>query len=103
MQNKTFDNYDCNLLSSKINLISNFGVGAKDLVDFYKQQYSKNNCDKIIQDSAFKEVDKITDKYQKIDKERIETESFLQRNNKLILGAVVLIAGLLIVATINKD
>ena len=64
MQNKTFDNYDCNLLSSKINLISNFGVGAKDLVDFYKEQYSKNNCDKIIQDSAFKEVDKITDKYQ---------------------------------------
>jgi hypothetical protein len=94
---------DCNSLSSKINLFSNFGVGAKDLVIFYKEQYSKQNCDNIKKDSAYKELDKVTEKYQNIDKERIETESFTQRNYRLILGAVVLVTGLLIIVTIKKD
>lgn len=103
MKENNLNSDDCNSLSSKINLMSNFGTGVKSLVDFYKEQYSKQKCDKIIQDSAFKELDKITEKYQEIDKTRIESESFKKRNSKLILGAVILVSGLLIVATISKD
>lgn len=94
---------DCNSLSSKISLLSNFATGTKDLIKFYNEQYVKQNCDKIIQNSAYKELDTITDKYQNIDKQRIETESFSQRNYRLILGAIVLVTGLFIVITIKKD
>jgi hypothetical protein len=76
---------------------------VKNLLSQYKLKYLSNNCDKVINDSALKEVDKNIDKYQKLDKQRIETESFKQRNYRIILGAVVLVAGLLIVVTIKKD
>jgi hypothetical protein len=102
MKEINYNTNDCISLSSKINLMTNFG-NIPSLIQFYKEQYSKQNCDKKIQDSAFKQLDNITEEYQKLDKERIETESFAQRNNKLILGVVILVSALLIVATISKN
>jgi hypothetical protein len=102
MKEYSYNTNDCISLSSKINLMTNFG-NVPSLIKFYNEQYTKQNCDKKIQDSAFKQLDNITEKYQKLDKERIETESFAQRNNKLILGVVILVSALLIVATISKN
>jgi hypothetical protein len=102
MKEYSYNTNDCISLSSKINLMTNFG-NVPSLIKFYNEQYTKQNCDKKMQDSAYKELDKITEKYQNIDKERIEKESFTQRNYRLILGAVVLVTGLLIVITIKKD
>jgi hypothetical protein len=103
MKKYSLNTNDCISLKSQINLLTNFPfVNTNVLLNIYKEKYSKQNCDKIIQDSAYKELDKVTEKYQNIDKERIETESFTQRNYRLILGAVVLVSGLLIIVTINK-
>jgi len=102
MKEINYNTNDCISLSSKINLMTNFS-NVPSLIKFYNEQYTKQNCDKKIQDSAFKQLDNITEKYQKLDKERIETESFAQRNNKLILGVVILVSALLIVATISKN
>lgn len=68
----------------------------------FKQSFTKNDCDKVLIESKLKNVDTLVDKYSDIDKIRIETESIKQRNYRLILGAVVLISGLLIVVTISK-
>lgn len=69
----------------------------------FKQSFSKNDCDKVLIQSKLKNVDALVEKYSDIDKIRIETDSFKQRNYRLILGAVVLVTGLLIVVTIKKD
>jgi hypothetical protein len=68
----------------------------------FKQSFSKNNCDKVLIEAKLKNIDTLVSKYSDIDKIRIETESFKQRNYRLIFGAVVLVTGLLIVATISK-
>jgi hypothetical protein len=69
----------------------------------FKQSFAKNDCDKVLIEAKLKNVDALVEKYSDIDKIRIETDSFKHRNYRLILGAVVLVAGLLIVVTIKKD
>ena len=89
-------------------LSSNTGLGSSYIntlqqdLNSFKQSFSKNDCDKVLIESKLKNVDALVDKYSDIDKIRIETESIKQRNYRLILGAVVLISGLLIVVTISK-
>jgi hypothetical protein len=68
----------------------------------FKQTFAKNDCDKVLIQSKLKNVDALVEKYSDIDKIRIETDSFKQRNYRLILGAVILVSGLLIVVTISR-
>lgn len=68
-----------------------------------KTDFNKKNCDKVLIEAKLKNVTNVVSKYSEMDKIRIETESFKQRNNRLILGALILISGFLIVATISKE
>ena len=91
------------VLSSNAGYIPSYINNAQVDLNTFKQSFSKNNCDKVLIASKLENVDKLVSKYSDIDKIRIETESFKQRNYRIILGAVVLVAGLLIVVTIKKD
>jgi hypothetical protein len=91
------------VLSSNANYSPSYINNAQVDLNTFKQSFSKNNCDKVLIASKLENVDKLVSKYSDIDKIRIETESFKQRNYRIILGAVVLVAGLLIVVTIKKD
>lgn len=91
------------VLSSNAGYSPSYINNAQVDLNTFKQSFSKNNCDKVLIASKLENVDKLVSKYSEIDKIRIETESFKQRNYRIILGAVVLVAGLLIVVTIKKD
>lgn len=91
------------VLSSNADYSPSYINNAQVDLNTFKQSFSKNNCDKVLIASKLENVDKLVSKYSDIDKIRIETESFKQRNYRIILGAVVLVAGLLIVVTIKKD
>ena len=67
------------------------------------QEYVKNkDCDKVLILAKLKKVDVVAEKYQELDKIRIETDSYKQRNYRIIFGVVILLTGVLIVTTINK-
>lgn len=72
-------------------------------ISVLKADFNKKNCDKVLIEAKLKNVTNVVSKYSEMDKIRIETESFKQRNNRLILGALILISGFLIVATISKE
>ena len=91
------------VLSSNADYSPSYINNAQVDLNTFKQSFTKNNCDKVLIASKLENVDKLVSKYSDIDKIRIETESFKQRNYRIILGAVVLVAGLLIVVTIKKD
>ena len=90
------------VLSSNAGWSPSYINNAQVDLSTFKQSFAKNDCDKVLIQSKLKNVDALVEKYSDIDKIRIETDSFKQRNYRLILGAVVLVAGLLIVVTINK-
>jgi len=91
------------ILTSNAGHSEQYIANTRTDLNTFKQSFSKNNCDKVLIEAKLQNVDKLVSKYSDIDKIRIESESFKQRNYKLILGAVILVSGLLIVATISKD
>jgi hypothetical protein len=76
---------------------------VKNEIAVLKTKYNAKDCDKILIGSKFKDVDEVAEKYQELDKVRIETGSYKQRNYRIIFGVAILLSGLLIVATIKKD
>jgi hypothetical protein len=72
-------------------------------ISVLKADFNKKNCDKVLIEAKLGYVTDVTSKYSELDKIRIETDSYKQRNYRLILGVVILVSGLLIVATISKD
>lgn len=84
------------------NILENL-EGVRNVIAGLKSDFSKKNCDKVLIEAKLKNVTNVASKYSEIDKIRIETDSYKQRNNRLILGALILVSGLLIVATISKD
>jgi hypothetical protein len=90
------------VLSSNAGYSPSYINNAQVDLNTFKQSFTKNNCDKVLIASKLENVDNLISKYSDIDKIRIESESIKQRNYRLILGAFVLISGLLIVVTINK-
>jgi hypothetical protein len=101
LNTKILDNQD--ILTSNADYSKVYLDTKRNQLSNLKINFNKNNCDKVLIQSKLKNVDALISKYSEIDKIRIETESFKQRNNKLILGAVILVVGLLIVATISKE
>jgi hypothetical protein len=83
-------------------------VGAKpeyvrNEIAVLKTKFNAKNCDKILISGKFEDVNVVAEKYQELDKVRIETGSYIQRNYRIIFGVAILLSGLLIVATIKKD
>lgn len=76
---------------------------VRNEISVLKANFNKKNCDKVLIEAKLKNVTDVTSKYSELDKIRIETDSYKQRNNRLILGVVILVSGLLIVATISRD
>ena len=75
---------------------------VRDKINALKTDFKKKDCDKVLILAKLKKVDVVAEKYQELDKIRIETDSYKQRNYRIIFGVVVLLTGVLIVATINK-
>jgi len=91
------------VLSSNAGYSPSYINNAQVDLSTFKQSFAKNNCDKVLIEAKLKNVDNLVSKYSEIDKIRIESESIKQRNYRLILGAIILVSGLLIVATISKN
>jgi hypothetical protein len=91
------------VLTSNANWSPQYLANTRTDLNNLKQSFNKNNCDKVLIEAKLKNVDNLVSKYSEIDKIRIESESIKQRNYRLILGAIILVSGLLIVATISKD
>jgi len=86
--------------------IANIGVNmnyVRNEISVLKTDFNKKNCDKVLIEAKLGYVTDVTSKYSELDKIRIETDSYKQRNYRLILGVVILVSGLLIVATISRD
>lgn len=90
------------ILSSNAGNSPSYLNNAQIDLNTFKQSFAKNDCDKVLIEAKLQNVDKLVSKYSDIDKIRIETESFKQTNYRKILGAVILVTGLLIVVTISK-
>ena len=100
------DKLNKEILNKQDLAISNIGVNlesVKNQISNLKNDFKKKDCDKVLIQAKLKKVDVVAEKYQELDKIRIETDSYKQRNNRIILGLVILLSGLLIVATISKD
>lgn len=85
---------------------ANIGVRqeyVRDKINALKTDFKKKDCDKVLILAKLKKVDVVAEKYQELDKIRIETDSYKQRNYRIIFGVVVLLTGVLIVATISKS
>ena len=102
---------DCNKLNKQILnqqdlATANIGVNqeyVKNKIDALKTDFKNKDCDKILILAKLKKVDVVVEKYGELDKVRIETDSYKQRNYRIIFGVAILLSGLLIVATIKKD
>jgi hypothetical protein len=95
-----------NILNKQDLATANIGVNmnyVRNEISVLKTDFNKKNCDKVLIEAKLKNVTDVTSKYSELDKIRIETDSYKQRNNRLILGVVILVSGLLIVATISKE
>lgn len=80
------------------NEISVLDKRLKELNDFF----SKKNCEMVLGNKKIEEVSKIVTKYGEIDKIRIEAESFAERNKRIVIGAIILLASLGILAVVTK-
>lgn len=80
------------------NEISVLDKRLNELNDFF----SKKNCEMVLGNKKIEEVSEIVTKYAEIDKIRIETESFAERNKRIIIGAIILLASLGILAIVTK-
>jgi hypothetical protein len=70
----------------------------KELNDFY----SKINCELVLGNKKLEQTLGISEKYQELDKIRIETESFKQRNKRIMIGIAIILAGVGIILITNK-
>jgi hypothetical protein len=80
------------------NEVSVLNKRLEELNDFY----NKKKCDETLGADKLNKLNLIIDKYQDIDKIRIEAESFEQRNKRIYIGIGIFLAGLGIILIVNK-
>jgi len=67
-----------------------------------KKKYAEGNCDVVLGDVKTKETLELIQKYQNIDKERIEAESKHKERMRIFFGALVIASFVVIIATYKK-
>jgi len=102
---------NCVTLKQNITSLQNINVNVNSLLSpnllnslkqQYKNEYLKNNCDKVFSDNALGQVKEVSEKYKSIDKERIETASKKIRNQRIYFGASILLVGLVAIIMFGK-
>jgi hypothetical protein len=70
----------------------------KELNDYF----AKINCEVILGNKKIEQVSEIANKYQEIDKIRIESESIKERNKRVYIGIGIVLAGAGIILITNR-
>jgi len=70
----------------------------KELNDYF----AKINCEMVIGNKKLEQVSEIANKYQEIDKIRIESESIKERNKRIYIGIGIILAGVGIILITNR-
>jgi hypothetical protein len=70
----------------------------KELNDYF----AKINCEVILGNKKIEQVSEIANKYQEIDKIRIESESIKERNKRIYIGIGIILAGVGIILITNR-
>jgi hypothetical protein len=70
----------------------------KELNDYF----AKINCEMILGNKKIEQVSEIANKYQEIDKIRIESESIKERNKRIYIGIGIILAGVGIILITNR-
>jgi hypothetical protein len=70
-------------------LAKNQGYGYQSYVDIYKNKYSQNKCDEVFKNYVATNVEDIYGSVTKQDKERIESQSKKERNQRIYIGVAV--------------
>jgi hypothetical protein len=70
----------------------------KELNDYF----AKINCEVVLGNKKIEQVSEIANKYQEIDKIRIESESIKERNKRVYIGIGIVLAGAGIILITNR-
>ena len=70
----------------------------KELNDYF----AKINCEVVLGNKKIEQVSEIANKYQEIDKIRIESESIKERNKRIYIGIGIILAGVGIILIANR-
>jgi hypothetical protein len=70
----------------------------KELNDYF----AKINCEVVLGNKKIEQVSEIANKYQEIDKIRIESESIKERNKRIYIGIGIILAGVGIILITNR-
>jgi len=99
----TLRQYITTLQSSNVNVNSQLPTDTLyRLREQRKNEYLKNNCDKVFSDNALEQVNEVSLKYKSIDKERIETASKKIKNQRIYFGVSILLVGLITITMFIK-
>ena len=64
--------------------------------------FNKITCEMVIGNKKLEQVSEIANKYQEIDKIRIESESIKERNKRIYIGIGIILAGVGIILITNR-
>jgi uncharacterized coiled-coil DUF342 family protein len=64
--------------------------------------FNKVTCEMVIGNKKIEQVSEIANKYQEIDKIRIESESIKERNKRIYIGIGIILAGVGIILITNR-
>jgi hypothetical protein len=70
----------------------------KELNDYF----AKINCEVVLGNKKIEQVSEIANKYQEIDKIRIESESIKERNKRIYIGIGIILFGVGIILITNR-
>lgn len=108
------DTKDCFELEKQILIINNdiehFNSKLQDreanklkpVLNFKKEQFNLSKCAPIIEAKRMKDTGNVLDKYSELAKERIEKDSFLTRNNLILISVITFGALFFIFSNKNK-
>lgn len=77
-------------------------VERRKLLEQWKQMYIQSDCDLVLGDEKIKQTLELAEKFQAIDKDRINPETNTMVKKRVFFGVVILLGALVIITSIKK-